>query len=229
MNQYGIDINTLDKFITKPGEKDSLNFAGCSMKKILLAEHAEKVIVVSGEEATVYVEEGEIIFQDKKLSAQNLITVGSGEYELKGSGVVYVFSGLEKKDMERLGTVEVPFDVREKYWGDIRSMVNRAYAGKRMFVKKGQSSSLEFHCNKLEGYYIHSGSLLVRLRAGRGEDRFFRLDAGSTIFIPPGLMHQRGGIEDVVIIELSTHDEDSDSYLVEDGVKVPMPTLEEYA
>jgi hypothetical protein len=35
--------------------------------------------------------------------------------------------------------------------------------------------------------------------------------------IEPGLMHMRMALEDTVIIELSTTDDDSDSHIVEDG------------
>ena len=116
-------------------------------------------------------------------------------------------------------------DFRDKYWGHIQTMLNRTYTGKRLFFKQGKHSSLHFHCNKTETYFIHSGELLVRLRAGRGEDRSFTLHAGDTLFIPPGLMHQDGAIQDTVIIEVSTHDEDSDSFIVEDGSTVRMPGL----
>ncbi len=84
---------------------------------------------------------------------------------------------------------------------------------------------MEYHCRKIESYFIHSGKLLLRLRAGRGEDRFFELEKGVSSFTPPGLMHQRGGLADTVIIEISTKDEDSDSFLVEDGQKRRMEGL----
>ena len=121
--------------------------------------------------------------------------------------------------------VSAPTDFRDKYWGNIQTMVNAEYTGKRLFFRKGQNSSLHFHCNKVETYFIHSGELFVRLRAGRGEDRFFTLRAGDTLLIPPGLMHQDGGAADTVIIEISTHDEDSDSFIVEDGSTNKMPRL----
>jgi oxalate decarboxylase/phosphoglucose isomerase-like protein (cupin superfamily) len=121
--------------------------------------------------------------------------------------------------------IGAPTDFRDKYWGNIQTMVNAEYTGKRLFFRKGQHSSLHFHCNKTETYFIHSGELFLRLRAGRGEDRFFTLHAGQTLFIPPGLMHQDGGAADTVIIEISTHDEDSDSFIVEDGSRNRMPGL----
>ena len=77
----------------------------------------------------------------------------------------------------------------------------------------------------METYFIHSGRLLVRLRAGRGQDRWFTLGPGTLLNIPPGLMHQSGALEDTVIMEVSTHDEDADSFLVEDGERFPMPRL----
>ena len=141
---------------------------------------------------------------------------------------VYVFFGIPKVDETAYRILSATTDYREKYWGDIQTIINRNYTGKRMFARTGTQASLEFHCAKIESYYIHSGILLVRLRAGRGEDFYFELPAGSTLFVPPGLMHQRGGLKDVVIIEASTHDEDSDSFLVEDGQTKPMPKLQEY-
>jgi D-lyxose ketol-isomerase len=41
--------------------------------------------------------------------------------------------------------------------------------------------------------------------------------AGESYDVRPGVMHMRIGLEDTVIIEVSTRDSDSDSYLVEDG------------
>ena len=113
--------------------------------------------------------------------------------------------------------VEKSFDYRDKYWGSIQSLVNGAYAGKRIFLKAGAQNSLEFHCQKTETYFIHSGKLKVGLRLGRGENKSVIIEAGDVFEIPPGLMHMKIGIEDSVVIEISTHDDDRDSHIVEDG------------
>ena len=113
--------------------------------------------------------------------------------------------------------IEKPFDYRDKYWGSIQSMVSEAYAGKRIYLKAGAQNSLEFHCRKIETYFVHSGKVKVGLRLGRGENKSVIIGAGDAFEIPPGLMHMKIGIQDSVIIEISTHDEDSDSHIVEDG------------
>jgi mannose-6-phosphate isomerase-like protein (cupin superfamily) len=108
-------------------------------------------------------------------------------------------------------------DVREKYWGRIESIFSGEIAAKRIFVQKGGQGSLEFHVEKRETYYIHSGLVRVGLRIGRAENRSIVMRPGESYDMQPGVMHLRIGLEDSVIIEVSTRDSDSDSYLVEDG------------
>ena len=109
-------------------------------------------------------------------------------------------------------------DVREKYWGRIESIVSDDdIAAKRIFVQKGGQGSLEYHVEKYETYYIHSGKVKVGLRIGRAENRSIVMTPGESYDVRPGVMHLRIGLEDTVIIEVSTRDSDSDSYLVEDG------------
>jgi len=108
-------------------------------------------------------------------------------------------------------------DRREKYWGLIETIQDGDTAGKRIFLNKGGQSSLEFHVHKHETYFIESGLLKIGLRVGRAENYSLLLRAGESYDIHPGLMHMRMAMEDTVIIEASTRDDDGDSYLVEDG------------
>jgi len=108
-------------------------------------------------------------------------------------------------------------DIREKYWGRIETILSEDVAAKRIFVQKSGQSSLEYHVEKSESYYIHSGLLRVGLRIGRAENHSIVMGTGESYDVHPGVMHMRMGLEDTVIIEVSTRDSDSDSYLVEDG------------
>ena len=109
-------------------------------------------------------------------------------------------------------------DVRSKYWGRIESIVSDdEIAAKRIYVQTGGQGSLEYHVEKRETYYIHSGKVKVGLRIGRAENRSIVMTPGESYDVRPGVMHLRIGLEDTVIIEVSTRDSDSDSYLVEDG------------
>ena len=125
------------------------------------------------------------------------------------------FSALKQADLPRVG--QPTTDVREKYWGRIETILSDDVAAKRIFVQKGGQSSLEYHVEKSESYYIHSGLLRVGLRIGRAENHSLVMSAGESYDVRPGVMHMRMGLEDTVIIEVSTRDSDSDSYLVEDG------------
>ena len=238
---YGIDVNTLDKFIDAPTPKNKA--WGKSNLIVDLPEYRLESFAISaggqlsfkpknGFESTIFVEEGEIKVDKISVRNRSVITLKpKTSYKIKAEqkSVVFVFSGPISKKTKKgeYEKVRPTFDVRDKYWGKIESIVSKDYSGKRMEVNNGKSASLEFHCHKLESYFIHSGRLLLRLKAGRGEDRFFELKEGSLTITPPGLMHQRGGLQNTVIIEIATKDEDSDSYLVEDGARIEMPTLKE--
>lgn len=238
MNQYGIDVNKLDEFVcasplekSQDGSRELLILKKeFSLERILLPAGKRFSLELNGErEAALFFEEGSASAGGVFLEKHEVISFAPGsrkELEAKSDSIAYVFFGpVDHKYPDDYGVKRKTTDYREKYWGSIETIVSKAYAGKRIFCRKGEHSSLEYHCRKLESYYIHSGKPLVRLRAGRAEDRFFRLPVGYSIFIPPGLMHQRGGLEDTVIIEISTHDDDTDSFLVEDGQKTKMPNL----
>jgi len=234
--QYGINMDSLGNLITEPifeklnwGERGTL-ICGPTFRLEKIRVDAGATADLNGDtnfETTLWVEEGKGSVQGIKIEDFEIITLPPQQrWSIIAEKPItaYLFEGPAVPGSEYLKKTK-PFDYREKYWGNIQSIVNKDYAGKRIFVRKGENASLEFHCRKTEGYYIHSGNLLLRLRAGRGEDKFFELKKGLSSFTPPGLMHQRGGLEDTVIIEISTQDEDSDSYLVEDGKLHPMSRL----
>ena len=106
----------------------------------------------------------------------------------------------------------------DKYWGNMQTLFeNNLYTVKRIFMKKDTQSSMEYHVKKEESYYIESGQLKVGTRIGRGENASLILNKGDVFHIPIGFMHMRMALEDTVIIEFSTLDDDSDSHIVEDG------------
>ena len=106
----------------------------------------------------------------------------------------------------------------DKYWGNIKTLFeNDQYTVKRIFMQKGTQSSLEYHIKKEEAYYIESGKLKVGTRVGRAKNTSLLLNPGDVFHIPVGFMHMRIALEDTVIIEFSTLDDDADSHIVEDG------------
>ena len=106
----------------------------------------------------------------------------------------------------------------EKYWGWMTTVFETDdYSIKKIFMRKGTQGSMEFHTKKVESYYIDTGKLKLGLRIGRGQNKSLILNQGDVFHIQPGLMHMRMALEDTVIIEVSTKDDDGDSHLVFDG------------
>ncbi|MFH1593017.1 MAG: hypothetical protein ABIB47_06660 [Candidatus Woesearchaeota archaeon] len=132
----------------------------------------------------------------------------------KKETLAYFFSG--QSGIKKLKAKRT-FDIRDKYWGRVESIFSENFTGKRIFMKAETQSSLEYHSHKKEAYVLQSGKLKVGLRIGRAENRSVILSPGDIYVIRPGLMHMRIALEDSVIIEVSTKDDDRDSHLVEDG------------
>jgi len=96
----------------------------------------------------------------------------------------------------------------EKIWGKEIWMVNtELYCGKKLIVKKGKRVSLHKHKNKDETFYVDKGKLLMEV----GDDKQV-MKKGDVVRIKPGTLHRFTGLDDSVIIEISTHHEDDDSY-----------------
>jgi len=123
-----------------------------------------------------------------------------------------------KYGRQELPPIEKPIKTVEKYWGDMKTLFeNDMYTVKRIFMRKGTQSSMEYHISKKEAYFIESGKLKVGTRIGRAKNTSVTLEEGDVFHIPVGFMHMRIALEDTVIIEFSTLDDDGDSHIVEDG------------
>jgi len=123
-----------------------------------------------------------------------------------------------KYGRQELPPIGKPLKTVEKYWGNMQTLFeNDLYTVKRIFMRKGTQSSMEYHVSKEEAYFIESGKLKVGTRIGRAQNSSLVLEQGETFPIPVGFMHMRIALEDTVIIEFSTLDDDGDSHIVEDG------------
>jgi len=120
--------------------------------------------------------------------------------------------------IKKLPEIKKPILHKDKYWGYITSVyADEDFTLKKIFMKKGSQSSMEYHCKKDEYYYIFSGKLKVGFRIGRAQNKSLIMEEGDVLHIKPGLMHMRMALEDTIIIEWSNKDDDSDSHIVEDG------------
>src|SRR5437763_16142178 len=94
----------------------------------------------------------------------------------------------------------------EKPWGwELIWAVADQYVGKVLFVKAGESLSLQFHREKDESWYVESGR--ARLELGEaGQEALVEevITAGACFRFPPGTVHRITALEDTTIFEVST-------------------------
>ncbi|HKD93646.1 MAG TPA: cupin domain-containing protein [Gaiellaceae bacterium] len=100
------------------------------------------------------------------------------------------------------------FDPRkvDKPWGwELIWAHTDAYVGKILFVRAGESLSLQFHREKDESWYVQSGR--ARLELGdAGQEALDEevVTAGACFHFSPGTVHRITALEDTTILEVST-------------------------
>ena len=94
----------------------------------------------------------------------------------------------------------------EKPWGwELVWAENDQYAGKLLFVKTGGALSLQFHRRKDEAWYVLQGKLEVQLgEPGQAVLNREVVGEGACFHFPPGTVHRARGVEDALVIEVST-------------------------
>jgi mannose-6-phosphate isomerase-like protein (cupin superfamily) len=108
-----------------------------------------------------------------------------------------------------LGLLE-PFAVEpvkvDKPWGyELIWAETDHYVGKLLFVKAGESLSLQFHRQKDESWLVYSGRARIEMAApGEKLPQAEVVGAGAAFRIKPGTVHRVTGLEDTTIIEVST-------------------------
>jgi mannose-6-phosphate isomerase-like protein (cupin superfamily) len=96
---------------------------------------------------------------------------------------------------------DIPLGQRkEKPWGYERPIAEfQGIHLKELFLRQGTISSLHYHEEKDEFFYIVKGQVQVLLA-----DKKILLRAGDTLRIPPGQQHRIQPLEDTLILELGT-------------------------
>jgi mannose-6-phosphate isomerase-like protein (cupin superfamily) len=122
--------------------------------------------------------------------------------KVRGSGDMSV-------DSPNLGALERwAVDVRrvDKPWGyELIWALTDVYCGKLLFVKAGQSLSLQFHREKDESWLVQSGRAKLEL-GDAGETVLHEevIGPGIAFHYTPGTVHRITAVEDTTIIEVST-------------------------
>ena len=94
----------------------------------------------------------------------------------------------------------------EKPWGyELIWAETDQYVGKVLFIKAGESLSLQFHRVKDESWLVQQGR--ARLELGSAGDAMLKeevIAAGATFRFRPGTVHRITAIDDTTIVEVST-------------------------
>jgi mannose-6-phosphate isomerase len=94
----------------------------------------------------------------------------------------------------------------EKPWGhELIWAEAEQYVGKVLFVKAGESLSLQFHREKDESWLVHAGRAKVELgSAGNAVLTEEVVGAGAAFRFRAGTVHRVTALEDTTILEVST-------------------------
>jgi mannose-6-phosphate isomerase len=112
-------------------------------------------------------------------------------------------------DSPNLETLDAwAFDTRkvEKPWGhELVWAQADTYVGKVLFVKAGESLSLQFHREKDESWLLQAGR--ARIELGSVGDAVLKeevVSPGTAFRLRPGTVHRISALEDTTILEVST-------------------------
>ena len=94
----------------------------------------------------------------------------------------------------------------DKPWGyELIWAQTDVYVGKVLFVRAGESLSLQFHREKDESWLVQSGRAKLELgAAGESVLKEEVIIAGAAFHYSPGTVHRVTAIEDTTILEVST-------------------------
>jgi mannose-6-phosphate isomerase len=113
---------------------------------------------------------------------------------------------LSSPNLEGLERFAVEPTKVEKPWGwELIWAHADAYLGKVLFIRAGESLSLQFHREKDESWYVQSGRAELQLgAAGEAVLRSEVVSSGASFRFPPGTVHRLKALEDTTILEVST-------------------------
>ncbi len=93
----------------------------------------------------------------------------------------------------------------EKPWGwELVWAETDAYVGKLLFVRAGESLSLQYHEVKDESWLVHEGRARLELGDVGGELEAIEIATGDAFRFRPGTLHRVTALEDTLVLEAST-------------------------
>jgi mannose-6-phosphate isomerase len=111
-------------------------------------------------------------------------------------------------DWHPASAVRVPRRI-EKPWGhELIWAHTDEYVGKLLWIRSGESLSLQFHEEKDETLFLLDGEVLLELGSGLSSLAPVEWKAGETVRILPGVLHRMEAVTDCTIFEASTSELD---------------------
>lgn len=96
-------------------------------------------------------------------------------------------------------------NIIEKPWGMEELLeCNENYVLKKLTMWKGKRCSLQYHNEKHETIFIHSGKLSIHIKYDNQVATSQVFEPGESVAIPPKVIHRMEAVEDCVYIEAST-------------------------
>ena len=94
----------------------------------------------------------------------------------------------------------------EKPWGwELVWAEAEDYVGKLLFVRAGESLSLQYHEVKDESWLVQEGRAKLELGDVNGELETFEIVSGDAFRFRPRTVHRVTAVEDTLVIEVSTN------------------------
>jgi mannose-6-phosphate isomerase-like protein (cupin superfamily) len=78
------------------------------------------------------------------------------------------------------------------------------YVGKLLFVRAGESLSLQYHERKDESWLVREGRATLELGEVGGALEPREIGPGDAFHFPPGTVHRITALEDTLVVEVST-------------------------
>lgn len=146
--------------------------------------------------------------------AAKLANIAGGIVVQKIGTATITFEELQS-ELQEINHVE-GLAIVPKVWGYEKWLENNEkYCSKLLYINKGYQCSLHYHKKKDEMFIILKGNVRMEI-----DKKIMHMREGHFQRILPGTRHRFRGIEDSIIIEVSTHHEEEDSYRLEKSRKV---------
>ncbi len=115
-------------------------------------------------------------------------------------------TGIDSPNFEGLDRFSFQPSRIEKPWGwELLWALTDQYCGKLLFVRAGESLSLQFHREKDESWYVQEGR--AKLELGEIGEAVLSTEvvvSGAAFRYRPGTVHRVTALDDTLILEVST-------------------------